>query len=49
MVLECEPDHGSQWAAILSTVQKIGRTPETLQPWVRRVEVGHRATRRRDE
>ena len=39
MVFECEHDHGSQWAAILSIAQKIGCTPETLRTWVRRVEV----------
>ena len=39
MVFECEREHGSQWAAILSIAQKIGCTPETLRTWVRRVEV----------
>ena len=39
MVFECEREHSSQWAAILSIAQKIGCTPETLRTWVRRVEV----------
>jgi len=39
MVLECEREHSSQWAAILSIAQKIGCTPETLRTWVRRVEI----------
>ena len=39
MVFECEREHGSQWAAILSIASKIGCTPEILRTWVRRVEV----------
>ena len=39
MVFECERDHGSQWAAILSLAGKIGCTPETLRTWVRQVEI----------
>jgi len=39
MGFECEREHGSQWAAILSIASKIGCTPETLRTWVRRVEV----------
>ena len=39
MVFECEHDHGSQWATILSIAQKIGCTPETLRKWVRRAEI----------
>jgi len=39
MVFECEREHSSQWAAILSIAQKTGCTPETLRTWVRRVEV----------
>lgn len=31
MVFECERDHGSQWAAIVSIAEKIGCTPETLR------------------
>ena len=39
MVFECEREHSSQWAAILSIAQKIGCTADTLRTWVRRVEV----------
>jgi transposase len=39
MVFECEREHGSQWAAVLSIESKIGCTPETLRTWVRRIEV----------
>jgi transposase-like protein len=39
MVVECEHEHGSQWAAIVSIASKIGCTAETLRTWVRRVEV----------
>jgi transposase len=45
MVFECEREHASQWAAILSIAQKTGCTPETLRTWVRPVEVD---TGRRD-
>ena len=45
MVFECEREHSSQWAAILSIAQRIGCTPETLRTWVRRVEID---TGRRD-
>jgi len=38
MVFECERDHGSQWAAVLSIAQMIGCTAETLRTWVLRVE-----------
>lgn len=34
MVFECEREHDSQWAAILSIAQKVGSTPETLHKWV---------------
>ena len=39
MVFECEREHASQWAAILSIASKIGCTAETLRTWVRRVEI----------
>ena len=39
MLFECEREHGSQWAAIVSIANKIGCTAETLRMWVRRVEV----------
>ena len=38
MVFECEKDHPSQWAAILSVSAKIGCTAETLRGWVRQTE-----------
>jgi transposase len=39
MVLEHGHEHGGQWAAITSIAGKFGMTPETLQLWVRQVEV----------
>jgi transposase len=38
MVLEQQPEHGSQWAAMQSIAAKIGCTSETLRKWVRRAE-----------
>ena len=38
MVFECEKDHPSQWAAIVSVAAKIGCTAETLRGWVRQTE-----------
>ena len=38
MVFECEKDHPSQWAAIVSVAAKIGCTAETLRRWVRQAE-----------
>ena len=38
LVLEHQGEHQSQWAAIVSIAGKIGCTPETLRPWVRRAE-----------
>ena len=45
MVFEHEVDHPSRWAAIVSISQKIGCVPQTLNEWVKRVEVdsGQRA------
>ncbi len=45
MVLDHEGDHPSRWAAIVSISQKIGCVPQTLNEWVKRVEVdsGQRA------
>jgi len=38
MVAESQPQHGSQWAAIVSIAAKIGCTAETLRRWVRQHE-----------
>jgi transposase len=44
MVEESQPQHESQWAAIVSIAAKIGCTAETLRRWVRQHEtnVGQR-------
>jgi transposase len=38
LVLEQQPAHESQWAAISSIAGKMGCTAETLRRWVRRAE-----------
>ena len=38
MVEESQPQHESQWSAIVSIAGKIGCTPETLRRWVRQHE-----------
>jgi transposase len=38
LVLEQQPEHPSQWAAIESIAGKMGCKPETLRRWVRRTE-----------
>jgi transposase-like protein len=38
MVEEHQPQHESQWAAIVSIAAKIGCTAETLRRWVRQHE-----------
>ena len=38
MVAESQPQHESQWAAIVSIAAKIGCTAETLRRWVRQQE-----------
>ena len=45
MVLEHEGEHTSCWAAIVSIAGKIGCVPQTLNEWVKKVEVdsGQRA------
>ena len=37
-VAESQPQHESQWAAIVSIAAKIGCTAETLRRWVRQHE-----------
>ena len=39
MVLDHEGDHPSRWAAIVSIAAKSGCVPQTLQAWVKKVEV----------
>ena len=39
MVLACAGQHESRWAAIVSISSKIGCAPETLNEWVKKVEV----------
>ncbi len=34
-----EQDHSSRWAATQSIASKIGRTPEPLRSWIRKIEV----------
>ncbi len=38
IIYEQEPAHSSQWAAIFSIGDKIGRTPETLRRWKQQAE-----------
>ena len=39
MVLDNQGQHESRWAAILSISSKIGCAPQTLNEWVKKVEV----------
>ena len=39
MVLDNEHQHVSRWAAILSISSKVGCTAQTLNEWVKKVEV----------
>ncbi|MCL4130675.1 UNVERIFIED_CONTAM: hypothetical protein GTU68_030950 [Idotea baltica] len=39
MVLSNENQHESRWSAILSVSSKIGSAPQTLNEWVKKVEV----------
>ena len=38
VVLEQQPEHGSQWQAIRSIAAKMGCTAESLRRWVRQAE-----------
>jgi transposase len=38
LVLEQQPNHSSQWAAIVSVATKLGCTREALRRWVRQHE-----------
>ena len=39
MVLDNQGQHESRWAAIVSIASKIGCAPQTLNEWVKKVEV----------
>ena len=39
LVLEHQENYNSQWAALTSIADKIGRAAETLRKWVRHAEV----------
>jgi transposase-like protein len=39
MVLDNQGQHDSRWSAILSISAKIGCAPQTLNEWVKKVEV----------
>jgi len=39
MVLDNQSQHESRWAAIVSISSKIGCAPQTLNAWVKNVEV----------
>src|SRR6476659_7911605 len=39
MVREHRAEHASQWAAIVSIASKIGCTAQTLNEWVKKVEI----------
>ncbi|KJS20637.1 MAG: transposase [Hoeflea sp. BRH_c9] len=39
LVLDNQDQHGSRWQAILSISSKIGCAPQTLNDWVKKVEV----------
>ena len=39
LVLDNEGQHASRWQAVMSIAAKIGCTPQTLNDWVKKVEV----------
>ena len=39
MVLDCAGRHESRWTAIVSISSKIGCAPQTLNEWVKKVEI----------
>ena len=39
MVLEHKHEYGSEWAAIVSSAEKIGCSTEALRRWLRRAEI----------
>ena len=39
MVVDHERNYPSRWAAVVSIAAKIGCTPQTLNEWVKRVDV----------
>jgi transposase-like protein len=39
MVLDNQGQHNSRWSAILSISSKIGCAPQTLNEWVKKVEI----------
>lgn len=39
MVLACEGEHSSRWAAVQSIAGKIGCTAQTLHTWIKRHEI----------
>ena len=45
LVLDNEDQHPSRWQSVMSIAAKIGCTPQTLNDWVKKVEVdsGRRA------
>ena len=45
MLMACESEHSSRWAATQSVAAKFGCTPETLRTWTNQVE---RDTGKRD-